>query len=103
MGSFWFINRADPFDLFNETALEHLMLGFSLPKILVLAAIVALIWYGFKIFGRGRELEKSIKKGDISGGNEKQNVDLEECPICEAYVDAGASSCGKNGCPLPLG
>ena len=103
MGSFWFISRADPFDLFNETALEHLMLGFSLPKILVLAAIVALIWYGFKIFGRGRELEKSIKKGDISGGNEKQNVDLEECPICEAYVDTGASSCGKNGCPLPLG
>ena len=79
------------------------MLGFSLPKILVLAAIVALVWYGFKIFGRGRALEKSIKKGDISGGNEKQNVDLEECPKCEAYVDAGASSCGKDGCPFPLG
>ena len=79
------------------------MLGFSLPKILVLAAIVALVWYGFKIFGRGRVLEKSIKKGDISAENEKQNVDLEECPICEAYVDAGASSCGKNDCPLPLG
>jgi tRNA U54 and U55 pseudouridine synthase Pus10 len=79
------------------------MLGFSLPKILVLAAIVALVWYGFKIFGRGRALEKSIKKGDISAENEKQNVDLEECPICEAYVDAGAASCGKNDCPLPLG
>jgi len=79
------------------------MLGFSLPKILVLIAIIALVWYGFKIFGRGRELEKSIKKGDISGGNEKQKVDLEECPICGAYVDTRASSCGKNGCPFPLG
>ncbi len=79
------------------------MRGFSLPKILVLIAILALVWYGFKLFGRGREAEKSIKKGDISGGNEKQNVDLEECPICEAYVDTGASSCGKKGCPFPLG
>ena len=79
------------------------MLGFSLPKILVLVAIVALVWYGFKLFGRGRKLEKSTKKGDISGENEKQKVDLEECPICEAYVHAGASSCGKNSCPFPPG
>ena len=103
MGSFWLIIRAEPFDLSNETALEHLMFGFSLPKILVLVAIIALVWYGFKLFGRGRELEKSIKKGDISGGNEKQNVDLEECPICEAFVHAGASSCGKSRCPFPPG
>ena len=78
------------------------MLGFSLPKILVLVAIIALVWYGFKIFGRGRKVEKSLRKGNISGGNEEQNVDLEECPICEAYVDRGALSCGKNGCPFPL-
>ena len=78
------------------------MFGFSLPKILVLITIIILIWYGFKLFGRGREIEKSAKKGNISRGSEEEQVDMEECHICEAYVDTKASSCGKNDCPFPL-
>ena len=30
------------------------MLGFSPLKIIVLIAIIVAVWYGFKIFGRGR-------------------------------------------------
>ena len=69
------------------------MLGFSLPKILVLIVIVMAVWYGFKIFGRGRNVSGggSARK---QAGQEKADASLEmkPCEVCGDYVAAPAST-----------
>lgn len=78
------------------------MFGFSLPKLLVLIGIIALVWYGFKVFGRGGKLGKPGDQDDNLEDSAEQNVQMEKCSICEDYVDAGALSCGKDDCPFPI-
>lgn len=34
------------------------MLGFSLGKLLVLAVLIAAVWYGFKLYERGRSVRR---------------------------------------------
>ena len=42
------------------------MFGFSIPKLAVLIAIIAAVWWGFKASGRRRELnEVAIQNGKI--------------------------------------
>ena len=71
---------------------------FSLPKLAVLALIIAGIWYGFKLVGR---LDKARKEADR---NERRSVrdksakvpedtgdtgdteDMVSCPSCGTYV-----------------
>lgn len=72
------------------------MFGFSLPKLLVLAAIIAAVWYGFKFLGRLEAKRKAELKSAKKGGG-AQNMVL--CPVCETYVAAGAASCGRDDCP----
>jgi uncharacterized protein len=75
------------------------MFGFSLPKLIVLAAIIAAVWYGFKFLGRLEAKRKAeIKAGKKAGGSgEAQNMIL--CPVCDIYVAAGAASCDRGDCP----
>lgn len=97
------------------------MLGFSIQKLLVLAAVIGAVWYGFKFVGRlqqardaearaGGGAKKSGNLGDqlrdwIGGrkggaGAAGEAEDLVQCPKCGAYVAArGATSCGRNDCP----
>ena len=79
------------------------MFGFSIPKLLVLVGIIVLVWYGFKVFSRGRNLENTRKNADVPNRHTKQHVDMEECLICGDYVDTVASSCGKDDCPFSAG
>lgn len=78
------------------------MFGFSLTKIVVLAAIVAAVWYGFKFVGR---LEKRGKE-DLAAARKPEPVDakdvgeMSKCPKCDAFVAAnGAMNCGRSNCP----
>lgn len=86
------------------------MFGFSLQKILVLAAIVAAVWYGFKWVSRlqaARDAENKAKGGAARRRAPSQAraeaddaEDMVQCPVCRAYVQArGASSCGRSDCP----
>ena len=95
------------------------MLGFSIQKLLVLAGIIAAVWYGFKLVGRMKQTRdaqakaggspKSANLGDQlrdwmtgrkDGGESGTAEDLVPCPKCGAYVAAhGASSCGRSDCP----
>ena len=73
------------------------MLGFSLPKLLLLGAIIALIWYGFKWVGRNRQAG-----GDQRVEDEKtpEIADMDKCATCGTFVPAeGARDCGREGCP----
>jgi hypothetical protein len=87
----------------------------SLQKLIVLAVVVAVVWYGFKFLGRlqaarqaeaklreqqgGRPTAKSSDappKGGKGGKAADQVEDLVPCPSCGAYVRAGSTcSCGR--------
>jgi uncharacterized protein len=99
------------------------MLGFSIQKLLVLAAVIGAVWYAFKFVGRLQQARDAEAKGggakraktgnlgdqlrDWLGGKGKgdagsagQAEDLVPCPKCGAYVAAhGATSCGRSDCP----
>jgi uncharacterized protein len=83
------------------------MFGFSLQKLLVLAVIIAAIWYGFKWVGR---LDKNRKDrlredkggaGGASDGDTGGDQDLTECALCGTYVAARVTRCpeGRADCP----
>lgn len=92
------------------------MFGFSIGKLLVLIAIVAAVWYGFKYIGRlermqrgerktgersfGERIRKAARgKGDSTGGP-GHIEETEQCPVCKAYVSVeGVENCGRPGCP----
>ena len=99
------------------------MFGFSLQKLLVLAAIIGAVWYGFKLVSRlqeARDLEQRKPGGSKPGGSEpgrqkpggiwrwasrakepdQAAEDMVQCPVCKTYVAArGSSSCGRPDCP----
>lgn len=79
------------------------MFGLPSPtKLLVLVAVVAIVWYGFKLVSRLDAARKSAaKKGDGSGSG---GVETVSCAVCGAYVATdGATSCGRVDCPYPGG
>lgn len=82
----------------------------SLQKLIVLAAVVAAVWYGFKFLGRlqkAREEEARLREqqaarpakknaGETRRGGQGTVEDLVPCPKCGAYVRAGSTcSCGQ--------
>jgi len=84
----------------------------SIQKLIVLAAVVAVVWYGFKFLGRLQEARKAeAKLREADGGRpakkadhhkaaraakaETEVEDLVACPGCGAYIQAGSKcSCG---------
>ena len=85
------------------------MLGFSIGKLLVLAAIVAALWYGFKWIGRYQQVQKTKAREGQGGGQGEGERDREigaenmvACAVCGDYVVArGTTSCGRDDCPYP--
>jgi uncharacterized protein len=75
------------------------MFGFSLVKLLVLAAIVAAVWYGFKWVGRYQQVQRAKtaeEKSRIEG------EDMVACSRCGTYiVPDRAKACGRADCPYP--
>lgn len=75
------------------------MFGFSLPKLVVLAAIIAAVWYGFKFLGRLEARRKAELKAAKTGGGDGKAQNMSQCPVCDTYVAAGAGSCDRADCP----
>jgi hypothetical protein len=87
------------------------MFGFSLAKFLVLALVVAAIWYGFKYMNRLEEVRRMLRQeqrrrqgadGRAPGRRAEslKTEDLVLCRTCNAYVAArGAGACGRADCP----
>jgi len=74
---------------------------FSIPKLIVLALIIGAVWYGFKLFGRGRVVGGPQKREDV-GRDETGAVDMTKCSVCGDFVPSGsATDCGRTGCPFP--
>jgi len=70
-----------------------------LSKLIILAVVIAAVWYGFKLLTRinlqrGQKVAQD-KKDAVSG-----IADTVQCPVCGTYVAAiGAADCGKSACP----
>ena len=81
------------------------MFGFSLQKLIVLAGIVAAVWYGFKLVGRlqaARKVDAAQRQNTAKrpGAARGEAEDMVQCPVCQAYVPArGTTSCGRADCP----
>jgi len=88
------------------------MFGFSLAKLLVLAAIVAAVWYGFKYYTRieakrAAERLKAERQGGRRTAKRESDEDAEtpaetmvQCPVCKVYQPAGDTApCDRADCP----
>jgi hypothetical protein len=82
----------------------------SFPKLLVLVAVVAIIWFGFRWFERWeRERRKAAERaqGRLGGGQQQAPTggrtaeEMQACRVCGTYVAAGARACSRPNCPLP--
>jgi ribosomal protein L32 len=84
-------------------------MGLSLGKILVLAVLVAVVWYGFKYRARIEAVravlqrEAEARRARARQGEPRQTLaaeDLVKCDRCGSYVAAhSASACGRADCP----
>lgn len=82
---------------------------FSLPKLIVLALLLAAVWYGFRWVSRVNHLraeqaaERRRMRKTPGGGTAARTPaaeDMEKCPSCGIYVSPrSAASCGRPGCP----
>jgi hypothetical protein len=83
------------------------MLGFSLSKLLVLAAVIALVWYLFKLVDRRNRLpSKKEKSKPVPDSAQESRLDdaqdMEKCAKCGTFVpNAAARDCGRDECPYP--
>ncbi len=80
------------------------MLGFSLTKLVVLAVIIALVWYGFKWAGRvsQQRANREVPREDAARTAIESAEDLSKCSLCGTFVPTeGAGDCGRDGCPYP--
>jgi uncharacterized protein len=84
------------------------MFGFSFSKIIVLALVVAAVWYGFKYMNRLEEIRRLLRQQQnrqsrpAAAASRLQAEDLVPCRVCNAYVAArGGSACGRADCPWP--
>lgn len=81
------------------------MLGFSIGKLLVLAAIVAVVWYGFKYVGRRNRIaaEDAARRTTEARVRElEQAEDMDKCAVCGTFVPVSAARhCGREDCPWP--
>jgi uncharacterized protein len=78
------------------------MFGLSLSKLLVLALIIAAVWYGFKWLNRAASAKR------VGGGKPSDAPradDLTACPACGTYVAAGLKECpsDRTDCPAISG
>jgi len=89
----------------------------SFPKIIVLVAVVAIIWFGFRWFERWeRERRQAAERTQsrLGGGRPVQGAhgpiggsggaeEMKACAVCGTYVAATARACSRPKCPLPRG
>ncbi|HEV8027106.1 MAG TPA: hypothetical protein VGP50_06730 [Stellaceae bacterium] len=83
------------------------MLGLGLPKLILLALMIAIIWYGYRYLQRieavRRALRDELMRRQRATARPSQPVeaeDLVKCATCSAYVPSHhASACGRPDCP----
>lgn len=77
------------------------MFGGPLGKLLVLIAVIAAVWYGYKYVERINELRGKQRRRAPKQPKARalEAEDMAKCRVCGTYVAANAGGCGKPGCP----
>lgn len=80
------------------------MFGISLAKLIVLAAVVAAVWFGFRYLqARDRALAAARRAAEPPSGRVGRGAapaeELVKCPVCATYVASAAGACGRGDCP----
>jgi len=77
------------------------MFGVSFWKVVLLVAVVAAVWCGFRWFERAQsEKARIAAQGRRPRGGATE--DLVACRACGAFVAVGAArACGRPDCPYP--
>jgi len=83
------------------------MFGVSFSKLLLLAVVVAAVWYGFKLLARpdsaskvaGRKPGKPVDEAAAGEGDRPAIEDMVRCPVCGAFQARGAAPCERRDCP----
>jgi len=75
-------------------------------KILVLVAVVAAVWYGFKMINRITEDrnkavgDRNSKKSSTRSSGSPTTEDMIACPECGTFVSASSTAkCERANCP----
>ena len=77
------------------------MLGFSLSKLLVLAALIAAVWYGFRWVQRRQQLHDPGDRDRVDHDPAPSSEELVACTRCGVFAAAGAERrCERSDCPL---
>lgn len=81
------------------------MFGFSLQKIMVLAAILGAVWWGYKWISRLEQVRdakdrlKKTKTAKAPKRSAEQVEEMVECPACHTYQVLGreniCANCGE--------
>jgi hypothetical protein len=91
------------------------MFGLGINKLLLLAVLILVVWYGFKYAARIEAVKQGLRaealrrrqaggaagaaRGDVRS-TARPVEDLVKCERCGSYVAAvGAANCGKPQCP----
>ena len=65
------------------------MLGFSLPKLLILVALIVAVWYGFKAANRVRQRRTQPTASAENDKMKKTEIkQMVKCPRCGAFSDS---------------
>lgn len=71
-------------------------------KLLVLLALIAIVWYGFRLAGRRNRLRTERAAREATERRVEDAQDTTRCGVCGTFVPAGAArDCGRDGCPYP--
>jgi hypothetical protein len=84
-------------------------MGLSFGKLVVLAILVAIVWYGFKYAGRVQAVSRAMRREmearrarprPAASARAIAAEDLVKCDACGSYVAANSTSaCGRADCP----
>jgi hypothetical protein len=78
------------------------MFGFSLPKLLLLAAIVAAVWYGYRWMNRAANARSLTKGDDNKKPTGRPSIDdMVECSLCGLYYPRGTTPKCDRGADCP--
>jgi uncharacterized protein len=84
------------------------MFGISFAKLIVIAIVVAAVWFGFKYLkARDSQLAQARRDAEAAKGRvgraASATEDLVKCPVCATYVSRTAGRCGRADCPSATG
>lgn len=76
----------------------------SMNKLLILAAVIAVVWFGFRWWQRQQlaKREAPPRRAAQQRGRAGNVEDMRACPTCGTYVTAGSGPCERVDCPRHL-